>query len=199
MPPAFAGGQVATGANLGILGNMDYMEAPFSITSYTDQLIREKQVTELRDIAMLEPSLNVFYTRGNYNNGFMLRGFPAQLRFDGPATGQLRHPDRRLRARRDRRGSERAALRRFRRIGGTINLVPKRAGDEPLTRTTLRFQSDSQLGGALDFGRRYGPDGAFGVRVNVAGSDGDLTSESALENTAAKVSPQGPRLIDDRA
>lgn len=83
VPPAFAGGQVATGANLGILGNMDYMEAPFSITSYTDQLIREKQVTELRDIAMLEPSLNVFYTRGNYNNGFMLRGFPAQLRFDG--------------------------------------------------------------------------------------------------------------------
>ena len=52
--------------------------------------------------------------------------------------------------------------------------MPKRAGDEPLTRTTLRFQSDSQLGGALDFGRRYGPDGAFGVRVNVAGSDGDL-------------------------
>lgn len=38
-PPAYAGGQVATGGQVGLLGNRDVMDTPFSTTNYTKKLI----------------------------------------------------------------------------------------------------------------------------------------------------------------
>jgi len=35
LPKVYAGGQVAKGARLGLLGNQDLMDIPFNITSYT--------------------------------------------------------------------------------------------------------------------------------------------------------------------
>ncbi|MEJ5092928.1 hypothetical protein GEO21_23005, partial [Sphingobacterium faecium] len=35
LPPAYAGGQVASGGRVGLLGNQDNMETPFQLTSYT--------------------------------------------------------------------------------------------------------------------------------------------------------------------
>ena len=49
---------------------------------------------------------------------------------------------------------------------GAINLVPKRAGEEALTEFTASYLSDSQVGGHLDVGRRFGEDKQFGIRVN---------------------------------
>lgn len=43
-------------------------------------------------------------------------------------------------------------------IGGTVDLTTKRATDEPLTRLTTTYMSDSQFGGHLDVGRRFGSD-----------------------------------------
>ena len=41
-PPApYAGGQVATGGSLGLLGNRGVMDTPFNQTSYTAELIAE--------------------------------------------------------------------------------------------------------------------------------------------------------------
>ena len=51
-------------------------------------------------------------------------------------------------------------------MGGSINLVPKRAADDPLTRLTTTYMSDSQFGGHIDLGRRFGADRAFGIRFN---------------------------------
>ena len=58
-------------------------------------------------------------------------------------------------------------------VGGSVNLVPKRAGDEPLTRLTGTFLSDSQFGGHLDVGRRFGENKQFGIRFNGVYRDGD--------------------------
>ena len=46
-------------------------------------------------------------------------------------------------------------------------MVPKRAGDDPLTRFTTTYMSDSQFGGHLDIGRRFGENKEFGVRFSV--------------------------------
>ena len=43
-------------------------------------------------------------------------------------------------------------------IGGGINVVTKRAADISLTRFTTTYRSDSQIGGHLDVGRRFGED-----------------------------------------
>ena len=57
-------------------------------------------------------------------------------------------------------------------VGGTVNLVTKRAGDTPLTRVTTTYMSDSQFGGHLDVGRRFGENNAFGARLNAVYRDG---------------------------
>jgi iron complex outermembrane receptor protein len=51
-------------------------------------------------------------------------------------------------------------------IGGTINVVPKRATDEPITQLTAGYASSSQFSGHADIGRRFGADKQFGVRFN---------------------------------
>ena len=52
-------------------------------------------------------------------------------------------------------------------------MVPKRAGDDPLTRFTTTYMSDSQFGGHLDIGRRFGENKEFGVRFNSVYRDGE--------------------------
>ena len=42
VPPAYAGGQVAKGARVGLLGALDTMDTPFAVTSYTEALIRDQ-------------------------------------------------------------------------------------------------------------------------------------------------------------
>ena len=40
---AYAGGQVATGGRVGLLGDKDFMETPFNTISYTDKFIADRQ------------------------------------------------------------------------------------------------------------------------------------------------------------
>lgn len=58
-------------------------------------------------------------------------------------------------------------------IGGTINLIPKRAPDKPITRVIGSYASDSNVGGWLDVGRRFGDSKEFGVRMNGSYYTGD--------------------------
>src|SRR5690606_38488563 len=51
-------------------------------------------------------------------------------------------------------------------IGGTINVVPKRAGEEPLTQVTAGYTSNAQFGAHVDLARRLGPEKQFGIRIN---------------------------------
>ena len=67
-------------------------------------------------------------------------------------------------------------------VGGTINLVPKRATDEPITQVSALYLSDAQLGGTVDIGRRFGPDNAIGLRANATYTSGD----TAVNNQTAE-------------
>src|ERR1700760_700103 len=40
---AYAGGQVARGGRLGLLGNVDMMDTPFNTMNFTQQLIQDQQ------------------------------------------------------------------------------------------------------------------------------------------------------------
>jgi len=58
-------------------------------------------------------------------------------------------------------------------VGGGINLVTKRAGDEPLTRVIGTYMGKSQFGTHLDVGRRFGTDNQWGVRANGVWRNGE--------------------------
>ena len=180
-PPAYAGGQVARGGRLGILGNQDMMDVPFSVTSYTAELMQNQQARSIADVLVNDPGVRSSYGFGNYAESFVVRGF--QLTGDdisynglyGIAPRQLVAVE----------GLERVEVFRGASaflngvtpggsgIGGGINLVPKFATDAPITQATLDYGSDAQVGGHIDIGRRFGEQKQFGVRINALARGGD--------------------------
>ncbi|KQT86357.1 TonB-dependent receptor [Aurantimonas sp. Leaf443] len=180
-PPApYAGGQVATGARLGALGNRSTLETPFNVTSFTDTLLRNQQARTLADAVLNDPSVRNDAPAFSERDAFFIRGFSVvnlDTAFDG--LFYIANPRRSFLD-----GIERVEILKgpsalvnggLGRVGGTINLVPKRAGDEPLTRLTTGFASDSQVSPQFDFGRRYGPSGEWGIRANGSYRAGDTT------------------------
>lgn len=71
----YAGEQVARGGRVGILGNRDYMETPFTSTSYTSQLIQDQQARSVSDVLQNDPSVRVARGYGNMQELYMVRGF----------------------------------------------------------------------------------------------------------------------------
>ncbi|MCB6184575.1 TonB-dependent receptor [Leeia sp. TBRC 13508] len=181
-PAPYAGGQVATGAKLGALGNQSIMDTPFSVTSYTEQLIKDQQAKTLADVLQSDPSVRFTTSSGHAYENYRIRGFDVSandLAINGmyglAPSGHtpveyiervevLKGPSALFSGMAPSGG-----------VGGVINLVPKRASDTPLTQVTVGYQSDSQLSTAVDVGRRFGEDNEWGLRVNHAYSDGDTT------------------------
>jgi iron complex outermembrane receptor protein len=182
LPAPYAGGQVARGAGTGILGTRDLLDIPFAVTSYTEKTIKDQQAQSVADIVVNDASVrNVDPTNTGYANTFTVRGLI--LGNGSIALGGLfgLAPNNQTTL----AGIERvevmkgptAFLNGMSPSGtaGAINLVPKRAGDEALTEFTGSYLSDSQVGGHLDVGRRFGDDKQFGIRVNALYRDGDTS------------------------
>lgn len=77
LPPEYAGGQVAIGGGLGLLGNRSYMETPFSQTSYTSKTIQDQQARTVGDVLANDPSVrSVLGASAGYGfDVFNIRGF----------------------------------------------------------------------------------------------------------------------------
>lgn len=180
LAPPFAGGEVATGGRVGVLGERDYMNTPFSTTAYTQKYIQDNQALTLNEAVADDPTIRALYGQGSYDDGLMIRGFflgANDMSFNGLYGLNPLNSINLL-------GIERIEV--FRgpsallsgmapsgAIGGTINLVPKRATDAPITQATARYASAGQVGGQVDFGRRFGPDNALGLRINAGYSGGN--------------------------
>ncbi|MBS0539558.1 MAG: TonB-dependent receptor [Proteobacteria bacterium] len=179
LPPAYAGGQVATGSQVGLLGNRDVMDTPFTQTSYTAKRVQDEQARTLRDALADDASVRAVYPSGGSSQDVLfIRGFPvSDVGYGGlygllpfwsvsPQIAErvevLRGPSAFL------NGMPPAGS-----IGGAVNIVPKRAANDPLTEATMSYMSSAQFGGAVDVGRRFGSDKRFGARLNAAYRDGD--------------------------
>ena len=57
LPETYAGGQVARGASIGVLGNQDMMDVPFSFTSYAAETIENQQARTIADILQNDASV----------------------------------------------------------------------------------------------------------------------------------------------
>lgn len=191
LPQPYAGNQVARGARLGALGNRDMMDAPFSATSFTADTIRNQQAETIAEVLANDPAVRTTYGFRNFSEQFVIRGFPLQgedVSIDGlygVAPRQIVATE--IYERVEVLHGASAFLNGIgpgnSGIGGSINLVPKRAGDTPLTRLTTSYAQDSRVGGHADVGRRFGPDNAFGVRANVAGRDGETAVDGEERST----------------
>lgn len=178
-PMPYAGGQVARGARIGLLGDQDVMDTPFSIVSFTNQTMENQQARTLADVLVNDPSVRAVNAHGSFYDDFSIRGFNVrgtELAFNG-LFGLA--ASRRVATEVAERvevvkgpGALLTGMSPGGAVGGSVNLVPKRAGDLPLTRITGTYQSDSQWGGHLDLGRRWGKDNQWGIRLNGVYRDG---------------------------
>ena len=177
---AYAGGQVAQGGRFGVLGNQDMMNVPFAMTSYTDKLIRDQQAHTLGDVVANDPAVRTGFGYGNYSQTFVIRGFQLysdDIGFDGLyglLPRQLLAPE--LVSRVEVFKGASAFLNGVSPggsgVGGSINIAPKRATVDPITRVGVDYGSDGQVGATVDIGRRFGANNEFGVRVNAVSRDG---------------------------
>lgn len=174
-PPApYAGGQVASGARLGMLGNRTVFDTPFNVTSFTDKLIRDQQAQGLIDVIENDPSVRAASSQSDAPGSTLyIRGFevyPLDVGFDGLfGLVDIRRPSIQNIERVEVLKGPSALINGGAPnggVGGSINLIPKRAGDDPLTRVTTFFNSRSTFGTAVDVGRRFGTEGEWGVRGN---------------------------------
>lgn len=207
LPPAYAGGQAARGARLGLLGNRDFMATPFNIASYTAQGIEDRQATTLADVVAGDPSVRNAGQAGDVLDSFFIRGFPVgdqnsgEIAFDGvygvaPNYRVLTDYAERIEVLKGP-AALLYGMAPANSVGGTINIVPKRAGASDLTRLTASHAADSQVGAHVDLSRRFGPERRFGLRFNGSHHAGDtaLDRQSRTADVGAlALDYQGERL-----
>jgi len=183
----YAGEQVARGGRVGILGNRDYMETPFTSTSYTSQLIQDQQARSVSDVLQNDPSVRVARGFGNFQELYVVRGFPVysdDISYNGlygllPRQYVAAEFIERVEVFRGANTFLNGAAPGGSGIGGAINILPKRAPNEPLTRLTVGAENGGQAMTHADIARRFGEEERFGVRLNAAKRAGETTVEDA--------------------
>jgi len=201
------GGQVARGARLGLLGTAEVMDTPFSVMSYTAQTVADQQATTAADVIGNSPAVRFSVSPGGLLDAFYIRGFPVnegnlgEFAFDGvygvapnyrvfadylERVEIIKGPTALLNGMAPNGG-----------IGGSVNVVPKRAGNTDLTQLGLEYSSASQAGARVDLSRRFGEQREFGVRLNASVRDGDTPVDKQSRRAqvgALSLDYQGSRL-----
>ena len=186
LPEVYEGGQVASGARVGLLGNLDVFDTPFSVTSYTSELIENQQAKTVADVIQNDSSVYLMNPAQGGSETFSIRGFNAGGNgaefYDGlPGLAHRRRSTIQTLERVEVFKGPNALLTgvpAFGGVGGTINLVPKRPTENSLTRLTTDYDYRSRFGAHADLSRRFGSKKQFGVRFNAIYRDG----ESAIED-----------------
>lgn len=188
----YAGGRVRGGAAVGILGDTEAKKSPFSIASYTEQLILDRQADTVAEAMELDPSIRTTQGSGAPFDTFYIRGFPlnegtsGEIAFDGvfgvgpsfrvftdyaERVEILKGPSAALTGASPNGG-----------IGGVINVVPKQA-ERDLTRITGSYLSTLRFGTQADVARRFGSDRRWGARIVASVTDGDTPFDRQAERS----------------
>ncbi|MGJ7490485.1 TonB-dependent siderophore receptor [Variovorax sp. ZT4R33] len=207
LPRAYAGGQMARGSRLGLLGNADTMSSPFSTSSFTSEAMTNRQAATLPEVLNKDSSVRFTGQLGGVTDSFYIRGLPigegnlSEVAFDGvygvapnyhvfteyaERVEVVKGPAALLYGMSPNGG-----------VGGVINIVPKRALPEDLSRVSLDYGSGSQLGEHVDLSRRFGADREWGVRFNGVHREGDTPLDNQKSRTdigALSLDYQGERL-----
>lgn len=204
LPKAFAGGQVAKASRVGVLGNVDIFETPFSTQSFTEEFVQDQQSRRVADIVSVDPSVRSAMAEYGDSETYIIRGFPLFVNQVGVNGLYGMTEARRITPEFYERvdvlkgpASMLNGITPFGVVGGNINLTSKRAADEPLTRVTGSYISDSQFGVHLDLARRFGEKKEWGVRLNVLKRDGDTPidrQDDHMENGALAIDYRGDKL-----
>lgn len=182
---------VSRSGQVGVFGDKPAEDVPFSVKSYNEALILNQQPQTLGQVLDNDPSVRTSYGFGNAAEQFVIRGFALfgdDVGFDGLygiTPRQLIAPElyESVQVLNGASAFLNGAAPGGSGIGGSVNLVPKRAGARPTTRATIGFTESAHIGGSFDVGRRFGANEEWGVRVNGAARRGDVAIDDEFRST----------------
>lgn len=178
-------------ARIGSLGEQVVLDIPISINSFSRDLLERQQAVKLTEILRNDPSITNAPTAGSFPANFLgIRGYVGGadgFSYDGMGPGVplfvlqstleaterfelIKGP-----------ASAIAGFAPFAAVGGSINLVPKKPGKEPITSLTLGWRDKSVARVAVDISRRLGQEQQFGLRVNAVTESGEPSVEQAKD------------------
>ena len=193
---AYAGGQVANAARIGVLGESNANDVPFNVVSYTSELIENQQAETVADVLENDASVQSGFGYGNYAEKFMIRGFELNgedISFGGlygvlPRQIVLTDIAERVELFKGSSAFANGVSPSGSGIGGAINIEPKRAAANQKTEVTADYASDGYVAGGLDTGTRFGSNEQFGVRINLKHGEGDTAIDNeSRENSSVFV------------
>lgn len=175
--------QVLNGGEAGVFGPVSTEDLPFQIRSFDETLVYNQQPLTLGEVLDNDPTVRTTYGFGNASEQFVIRGF-ALFGDDigvnglyGIAPRQLVAPElfERVEVLNGASAFINGAAPGGSGLGGSVNLGLKRAGSRDVTRATLGFVGDAHLGGSFDVSRRFGANREWGLRINGAYRDGEVS------------------------
>lgn len=190
---AYAGGQVANSNLMGVLGRQNFVDTPFNVTGFTNELMENKQATEITDVVKNDVSVKDLSLSGA-NSAWTVRGFKTtqqDMQFNGLYGIAPRFYT-------GTEGYERVEIIKGPSallggmapndtVGGTINFVPKRATDKAINKVKLSYGNGSEFTQHVDVGHRFGDNNKYGVRLNVLNRNGDTSVTDESRHTSAVV------------
>ena len=166
---------VGADTTFGALGERAVLDTPFSVASFTEDLIRTTAAVSLKDLLIRDPSARSEVNAAGYQDRVSIRGFgvlneailydglPGLAKSDGFfALANLQNVQVFRGANAIVSGAAASGG-----VGGAFNLVPKRPGEAPVTDLTLGWQAEGPLL-QLDLSRRFGGADQFGARLNLS-------------------------------
>lgn len=180
--PAYAGGQVATGGTLGLLGSTSVMNTPFSTTNYTSQLIENQQARTAADTLINDASVRATTAANGFDDTLQIRGFqvgPEDVGLNGLyGLAAPNHVPAEIIERIELLKGPGALINGMApggSVGGSVNIVTKRADEVPFARLTPFFMSAGNYGVHLETSARYGDNKEWGIRFNGVGRNGEAS------------------------
>ena len=181
----YAGGQVARGGRVGLFGALNVLDTPFASTNYTEELARNQQARSVGDVLQNDPAVRVSKGFGNFQELYVIRGLPVysdDMTYNGlygvlPRQFVAAEFLERVEVFHGATAFLNGAAPGGSGVGGAFNLTPKRAPNAPLNRLTAGLDGESELYLAADLARRFGADGDWGSRLNIARRDGEAGVE----------------------
>jgi iron complex outermembrane receptor protein len=180
--PPYAGGQVAQGGTLGLLGSTNVMNVPFSTVNYTSQLIENQQARTAADTLINDSSVRTTTAGNGFSDEYQIRGFAVpsgDVGFNGlyGLVSSNRVPAQIIERIEVLKGPGALinGMAPGGSVGGGINITSKRAGEVPFARLTPFFMSAGNYGLHLETSNRYGENKEWGVRFNGVGRNGEAS------------------------
>lgn len=179
--------------SVGVLGDKDGADVPFSIRSYNSALILNQQPQTLGQVLENDPTIRTTTGFGIAGELFTIRGFAlagddiGYAGLYGIMPRQLVAPELydSVQVLNGSSAFLNGAAPGGTGIGGSVNLIPKRAGNAAITRATLGYTAPEHIGGSFDFARRLGSGGEWGIRINGTARAGDAAIDDEFRSTYA--------------